>query len=178
MPEPGRTTAPYWVSTAAEARKAVQELAGRKVDIVKIWVDDRNGQYPKLTPEISSAVIDEAHRNKLRVTAHIFALDDAKALLRAGIDAFAHGVRDRDVDDDFMALLKQHPNLVLVPNLPDRGVRADLSWLKASLSAARAAEAGNRQHRQAGGAGAVRNPGTEPGQDEQSRSARSTRFGR
>jgi imidazolonepropionase-like amidohydrolase len=135
MPEPGRTTAPYWVSTAAEARKAVQELAGRKVDIVKIWVDDRNGQYPKLTPEISSAVIDEAHRNKLRVTAHIFALDDAKALLRAGIDAFAHGVRDRDVDDDFMALLKQHPNLVLVPNLPDRGVRADLSWLKASLSA-------------------------------------------
>jgi imidazolonepropionase-like amidohydrolase len=28
-----------------------------------------------------------------------------------------------------MALVKQHPNLVLVPNLPDRGVATDLSWL-------------------------------------------------
>ena len=40
-PEPGRTTAPYWVTTAAEARKAVQENAAKKVDIIKIWVDDR-----------------------------------------------------------------------------------------------------------------------------------------
>src|SRR5262245_32736421 len=29
MPEPGRTEAPYWVSTEAEARKAVQELAAK-----------------------------------------------------------------------------------------------------------------------------------------------------
>jgi len=44
MPEPGRTEAPYWVSTEAEARKAVQELAAKKVDFVKIWVDDRDGK--------------------------------------------------------------------------------------------------------------------------------------
>ena len=134
MPEPGRTTAPYWISTVDEGRKAIGELAEKKVDIVKIWVDDRNGQFKKLTPDLYRPIIDEAHKRGLRVTAHIFTLDDAKGLLKAGLDAFAHGVRDRDVDDEFMAMLKQHPNLVLVPNLPDRGVRADLTWLKGSLS--------------------------------------------
>ncbi|MGH2400664.1 MAG: amidohydrolase family protein, partial [bacterium] len=135
MPEPGRTEAPYWVSTTAEARKAVQELAAKKVDFVKIWVDDRNGMYKKLTPELYGAIIDEAHRNKLRVTAHIFTLDDAKGLLRANLDAFAHGVRDRDIDEELVGLFKQRPSVVLVPNLPDRGVATDLSWVKDTVPA-------------------------------------------
>ena len=134
-PEPGRTMAPYWITTAAEGRKAVQEQAARKVDIIKIWVDDRDGKFMKLTPELYGAVIDEAHKNKLRVTAHLFTLQDAKGLWKAGIDAFAHGVRDRDVDEEFMAMLKTRPAFVLAPNLPDRGVKTDLSWLKDSLSA-------------------------------------------
>jgi len=135
-PEPGRTKAPFWIESEADGRKAVQELAAHKVDIVKVWVDDRDGKYAKVTPAMYAAVIDEAHKNGLRVTAHIFTLDDAKGLLRAGVDAFAHSVRDRDVDDEFMALVKQHPNLVVNPNLPDRGVKTDLSWLRASLPAA------------------------------------------
>ncbi len=114
---------PYWITTPAEARKAVQELAAKKVDIVKIWIDDRMGQFKKLTPDLYGAVIDEAHKNGLRATAHIFALEDAKGALRANLDAFAHvPARDKDVDDEFMGLIKQHPNVVLVPNLPDRGV--------------------------------------------------------
>ena len=132
-PEPGRTMAPYWITTAAEGRKAVQEQAARKVDIIKIWVDDRDGKYMKLTPELYGAVIDEAHKNKLRVTAHLFTLEDAKGLWKAGIDAFAHGVRDRDIDEEFLSMVKKRPAFVLVPNLPDRGVKTDLSWLKASL---------------------------------------------
>jgi cytosine/adenosine deaminase-related metal-dependent hydrolase len=62
MPEPGRTTVPYWVTTAAEGRKAVAEIAAQKADIVKIWVDDRDGKYKKLTPEIYGAIIAEAHK--------------------------------------------------------------------------------------------------------------------
>ncbi len=136
MPEPGRITAPHWITTEAEGRKAVQELAAQKVDIVKIWVDDRDGKYKKLTPEIYGAIIDEAHKHGLRVTAHIFDLEDAKGLMRAGVDAFAHGVRDRDIDDELVAMFKQRPNLILTPNLPDRGVKTDLSWLRAGLPAA------------------------------------------
>jgi imidazolonepropionase-like amidohydrolase len=135
MPEPGRTTVPHWVASEADGRKAVAELAAHKVDIVKIWVDTRDGKYKKLTSEIYGAIIDEAHRRGLRVTAHIFDLEDAKGLIRAGIDAFAHGVRDRDIDDELIAMLKQRPQLVLTPNLPDRGVRVDRSWLRASLPA-------------------------------------------
>jgi imidazolonepropionase-like amidohydrolase len=136
MPEPGRLTVPYWITTEEEGRKAVEELAAHKVDIIKIWVDDRGGKYKKLTPEIYGAIIDEAHKRALRVTAHIFNLEDAKGLLRAGVDALAHGVRDTDIDDEFIALVRQRPNLVLTPNLPDRGVKDDLSWLRGNVPAA------------------------------------------
>jgi imidazolonepropionase-like amidohydrolase len=135
-PEPGRTTAPYWVTTVDETRKAVQELAAKKVDIVKVWVDDRMGSVTKLSPELYTAAIDEAHKHRLRTIAHVYTLDDAKRLVRAGIDAFAHGVRDRDIDDDYVALVRQHPNLVMGPNMPDRGVKVDYSWLRASILAA------------------------------------------
>ena len=133
-PEPGRTTAPFWVTTVAEARKAVDENAAKKVDLIKIWVDDRMGTVKKLPPELYTAVIDEAHKNKIRVIAHIYTLDDAKATLKAGLDAFAHGVRDKDLDEEFLSMVKQRPNLVLGPNMPDRGVVADIEWLRPSLS--------------------------------------------
>jgi hypothetical protein len=133
MPEPGRITVPYWITTEAEGRKAVEELAGQKADMVKIWVDTRGGKYKKLTPEIYGAIIDEAHKRGLRVSAHIFDMEDAKGLMRAGLDAFAHGVRDTDIDDETVAI--QRPNLILTPNMPDRGVKTDLNWLRAGMPA-------------------------------------------
>jgi imidazolonepropionase-like amidohydrolase len=133
-PEKGRTEVPFWITTPEEGRKAVQENAAKKVDIIKIWVDDRDGKFPKLTPPLYSAVIDEAHKHKLRVSAHIFSLDDAKGLLKAGVDSFAHGIRDRDIDDEAVAMFKARPNVVLIPNMPDRGVAADYSWLRGSIA--------------------------------------------
>lgn len=132
-PEPGRTDIPYWVTSEAEARKAVQEQGALKVDIIKLWVDDRNGAYKKLAPALYTAAIDEAHKLGFRVTAHIFTLEDAKGLLRAGLDALAHGVRDRDVDAEIIALFKARPDFILVPNLPDRGVATDLSFLSGTI---------------------------------------------
>jgi imidazolonepropionase-like amidohydrolase len=134
-PEPGRSEVPHWVTTEEEARQAVRDEAERNVDIIKIWVDDRNGQYDKLSPELYAAIIDEAHQHGLRVTAHIFNLEDAQELLRAGIDSFAHGVRDQDIDDEFVELATAQPDLMLVPNLPNRGVPTDLSWLEGSMPA-------------------------------------------
>lgn len=40
--------------------------------------------------------------------AHIFDLEDAKGLIRAGIDAFSHGVRDRDIDSPVIPPRKQY----------------------------------------------------------------------
>jgi len=135
MPEPGRITVPHWINSEEEGRKAVAELAEKKVDIVKIWVDNRGGKYKKLSPEICAAIIDEAHKRNLRVLAHIFDMEDAKHLMRSGVDAFAHGIRDKDIDDEIVAMFKQRPGLVLTPNLPERGVKIDLSWLKPGMSA-------------------------------------------
>ena len=138
-PEPGRSEVPHWVTTPDEARAAVRELASQSVDWVKIWVDDRGGRYEKMTPELYGAVIDEAHDNGLRVTAHVFTLEDAKGLLRAGVDAFAHGIRDMDVDDELVALWLERPTVVLVPNLPGPGVPTDVSWIS-TVPEARVAE--------------------------------------
>ncbi len=126
----------YGVTNEDECRTAIQELAGQNVDIVKIWVDDRRGTVEKLTPALYGAIIDEAHNQGLRVTAHIFSLADAKGLVRAGLDGFAHGVRDMDVDDEFMELLAERPDFFLIPNLPGSGTRteADLGFLSETLS--------------------------------------------
>lgn len=139
-PEPGRSEVPHWVTSEEEARSAVRELAAQQVDFVKIWVDDRGGQYERLSPAFYGAVIDEAHANGLRVTAHVFRLEDAKGLLRAGIDAFAHGIRDMDIDDEVLALWKERPHVVLVPNLPGPGVALDLSWLSGTVPSEQLAE--------------------------------------
>ena len=139
-PEPGRSEVPHWITTEDEARAAVRELAEQQVDIVKIWVDDRGGRYERLPPELYGAVIDEAHAAGLRVTAHVFRLEDAKGLLRAGIDAFAHGIRDMDVDDELVELWRERPYVVLVPNLPGPGVAETFDWLAGSVPAERIAE--------------------------------------
>jgi imidazolonepropionase-like amidohydrolase len=81
-------------------------MAARKTDLVKIWLDGGGGLMPKTKPEVYSAVIDEAHKNGLRVAAHIYDLDDAKAIVRAGVDIIAHGVRDKSVDAELIDMLK------------------------------------------------------------------------
>ena len=49
--------------------------------------------------------------------AHISALDDAKDLLRAGVDGFGHVVRDRDVDAELLAMLRERPKVFFVETL-------------------------------------------------------------
>jgi imidazolonepropionase-like amidohydrolase len=93
--------------TPAAARAAVQAAKARGADLVKFWLDDFRGSVPvKMTPEIYAAIIDEAHLQDLRVAAHVYYLNDAKALAKAGVDILAHGIRDQPVDDELIGLLK------------------------------------------------------------------------
>jgi imidazolonepropionase-like amidohydrolase len=109
--------AAYGVTTEAGARRDVQQLAASRPDMIKIWVDDRNGTVEKLKPDLYRAIIDEAHKHGIRVMAHINALEDTKDLLRAGIDGFAHVVRDKDIDQELIGLLRQHRNVYFVETL-------------------------------------------------------------
>jgi imidazolonepropionase-like amidohydrolase len=115
---------PYGAATPDEGRQRVRELHGRGVQFIKIWVDDREATVPKLKPEVYRAIIDEAHQNGMEVLAHLSrtsALQDAKDLLKSGIDGFVHTVRDRDVDDEYIALVKAHPKVWTGPNIPSPG---------------------------------------------------------
>jgi imidazolonepropionase-like amidohydrolase len=94
-------------TTPEEARTMVRDLAAQKPDIVKIRVDDNLGTTPKMPAPVYQAVIDEAHKRGLRVAAHLYYLDDAKGLLKAGVDYIAHSIRDRMVDAETIALLKR-----------------------------------------------------------------------
>src|SRR6202140_181808 len=99
----------YGVTTEGQARQYVQELAAKKADLVKIWVDDRGGTVEKLHPNLYRAIIDEAHKHDMRVLAHVAKLEDAKDLLRAGVDGLAHMARVGNVDEELLALLKERP---------------------------------------------------------------------
>jgi len=115
---------PYGASTPDEGRRHVRQLHTRGVHFVKIWVDDREGTVPKLKPEVYRAIIDEAHKNGMETLAHLSrtsGLADAKDLLKSGIDGFVHTVRDRDVDDEYIALVKAHPAVWTGPNIPNPG---------------------------------------------------------
>jgi len=104
-------------ATPEEARKAVQAAADRKTDAIKLWLDDFQGQkLVKMKPEIYRAVIDEAHKHGLKVFAHIYYLQDAKDIMKAGVDILGHGVRDKPVDDEFLKLMKKH-GTVYIPTL-------------------------------------------------------------
>ncbi|MEQ1884923.1 MAG: amidohydrolase family protein [Bryobacteraceae bacterium] len=108
----------YGLATEEDARNAVQELVVKNADIIKIWVDDRDGKVKKLSPALYRAVIDEAHKNNKQVIAHIFTLADGKDLVKSGVDAFGHLVRDKAIDDELITLIKAKPEFYVIPNLP------------------------------------------------------------
>lgn len=94
-------------SSPDEARSQVRANAELGADFIKIRVDDNLGASTKMSPEIYAAVIEAAHANNLPLAAHLFYLDDAKGLLRAGADFIAHSVRDAAVDAELIELLRE-----------------------------------------------------------------------
>jgi imidazolonepropionase-like amidohydrolase len=95
------------VSTAPESRASVRKMYSKGIRSVKIWVDDRRGTYPKMTPEVYTAIIDEAHKHRMMVHAHATTLADQKAVVRAGADVLVHLVQNEKLDDEYLALLKE-----------------------------------------------------------------------
>jgi imidazolonepropionase-like amidohydrolase len=113
----------YEITTEEQARSAVRELAGRHVDGIKIWVDDRGGRAPSLPLALSRTVIEEGHRLGFKVSAHIFYHKDAGELAEAGVDNFAHLVRDTVMSDELIAAMVRK-GMYVMPNIsiPERGI--------------------------------------------------------
>jgi imidazolonepropionase-like amidohydrolase len=121
----------YEITSAAEARRAVEELFAARVDLVKVWVDDRNGRAPQLSRALYGAVIDAAHERDLRVNAHVFYHADAEGLVAAGIDGLVHLVRDLEMSDALVAEIVRR-NVYVNANMssPRRAAQVGVpSWL-------------------------------------------------
>ena len=121
----------YGVSREEEARESVRELAALDVDVVKLWVDDRNGTVEKLRPELYRAIIDEAHSRDLQVIAHVYYAADAADLVEAGVDGFAHLVRDQEMTSQLVGAISSG-DVFVMPNLgvSERGTHFEPpAWL-------------------------------------------------
>ena len=129
----------YSITTPDDGRQAVREQAAQKVDLIKIWVDDRNGRAPRMTPEVSHAIIDEAHKHGLKVNAHVFYLSDVSNLTNAGIDGFAHLARDKELDDaTVQAIVRRGVTVMTTLGTPERTTHTSVpprfaAWLDGPL---------------------------------------------
>ena len=77
-------------TTAAEAREMVRAQAALGVHFVKMWVNDVAEPNLKITPEIRTAIVDEAISNGLLPVAHIDEEADGRQLVEAGLRDFLH----------------------------------------------------------------------------------------
>jgi imidazolonepropionase-like amidohydrolase len=103
-------------TTAEAATVEVNRVAPMKPDWLKIRVDDNNQARTKMPRVAYSAAIQRAHAVGIPVAAHMFYLEDAKLLVRDGLDVLAHSIRDLPVDAELVDLARAR-NVCLVPTL-------------------------------------------------------------
>jgi len=102
--------------TPEDVPEMMKKLAALKPTVVKMWVDDHGGNAQKMKPEIYKAIIAEAHKKGIRVAAHLFYVEDARALVEAGLDIIAHSIRDKEVDSDLLKKMKEK-GVIYIPTL-------------------------------------------------------------
>jgi imidazolonepropionase-like amidohydrolase len=99
------------VMTPREARAAVRSVLAYQPDAIKIFTDGwRYGAAPDMTSmneDTIAAIVDEAHKNSLEVLTHTVSLDKAKLASRAGVDVIAHGIGDKDADEELFKLMRE-----------------------------------------------------------------------
>jgi len=106
------------VATAEDAVAAVDEQARRGAVVVKIALNPPVG--PVLSDECLAAVTSEAHRRGLKVTGHIYGLDQFRRALEAGIDELAHMLMSPEVVPDDVLARMADAGVAVVPTLSCR----------------------------------------------------------
>jgi imidazolonepropionase-like amidohydrolase len=114
----------YEISTPQEARAAVATIAGKKIDHIKIWVDDRDanrGSKQKMPLDVVNAIVEDAHKRGITVHAHATTLPNQKAVVKAGVDVLVHTVTNEKIDEEYAAILREkRPYWATVMGLGDR----------------------------------------------------------
>ncbi|MCG1036234.1 amidohydrolase family protein [Polaribacter sargassicola] len=103
----------------------VKEQLKYKPDFIKIWyIAGRDGlsieESARKNLPIVKAVINEAHKNNLKVAVHATQEITAKLAVQNGADFLVHSVKDKILSKEFIQLLKKN-NTVLSPTLQVSG---------------------------------------------------------
>lgn len=129
----------YTPETVAEARAAVREVKNAGTDAIKIYYTDliyvTTDVRPMLKPKVMVAIIDEAHKQGLKVYVHAPVLKYAKEVLRAGADGLAHGILSDPVDDEFISLMKKNDAVYVATNAVFNSVADLTGWSRRAQAA-------------------------------------------
>lgn len=89
------------VGSTDEARKAVRENLLYGADLIKV-VADAGNRF--ITPDEMKAIVEEAHRAKVKVAVHATTVTGIQAAIDAGVDSIEHG---DDVTDEQLKLMRE-----------------------------------------------------------------------
>lgn len=94
-------TGAQMVSGVEEARRAAREQIGHGADLIKVYAD---WDHSTLTIGEMQVVVEEAHKQGLKVAAHAYTPDGIRNALNAGVDSIEHG---NNADRATLELMKQ-----------------------------------------------------------------------
>ena len=109
------------VKTPEDGTKGVQQELPYHPDFIKIWyIVSQNKDSVEVTARrfvpVLKAIIEEAHKNNLKVAVHATERITAQLAVENGCDYLVHEVEDEVVPDDFIKLLKTK-KIILCPTL-------------------------------------------------------------
>jgi imidazolonepropionase-like amidohydrolase len=126
------STRDHWLNLPAErqfihldspeaAERGVAYLQARGASAVKIWYIPVRDKPREAMAAWVTAAGDAARKAGLPLIVHATGLDEAKTAVRAGAKLLVHGVDDRPVDDEFLALLRQKGTIYCPTLIVSRG---------------------------------------------------------
>jgi imidazolonepropionase-like amidohydrolase len=129
------TATTKWVGAPEAARFEVRALLPYKPDLIKAFQDGwrygsgvENNSMDLVT---LSALVDEAHKNNIKVLTHTVTVARGKDAARAKVDVIAHSLQDAEIDQETIDLMKANgtayaPTLaVYEPVKPGQAAPAD-----------------------------------------------------
>ena len=102
-PYPGTDAFRWGVTGEADARAKVKQLAKAGVNCIKLIDQDQ------MTMQEVIAVVDEAHKNGLKVVGHSHRPEEIRRGIKAGVDCFEHTglAAAPEYPDDIIAMIKE-----------------------------------------------------------------------
>ena len=122
------------VSDRRTAIAAVNEIAGKGIKFIKIWVDDRAGSQEKLAPGVYRPLMERAGNLGIPVFVHQQYATDMDDLLAAGAAGFLHGRLGTGFDGDLSSRIAA-AGAFIVPNLGLGELRREAIGLDPFLAA-------------------------------------------